>query len=219
MCWIRHRRRTWGNLTKYNVGRWLENNPEEVDLTGCTKKKPQTSSEAFLCGIRQRPTLPGDFACLNPAQRRGSQNRLTKYNAAHWLGQSGKHKAFRLYEKKRPTLTGRSFLFMESGNVLLSQVVSNQVPSALKGLTSVFGMGTGGSLSPLSPENCEGFVQSFVFLVSAPSLHNRSFHLGDFPHISRFIFYCAYPENRTSRLLTSRITSFPIFPLVSTQFF
>ena len=119
-----------------------------------------------------------------------------------------KNKAFRLYEKKRPTLSGRSFLFMESGNVLLSQVVSNQVPSALKGLTSVFGMGTGGSLSPLSPENCEGFVQSFVFLVSAPSLHNRSFHLGDFPHISRFIFYCAYPENRTSRLLTSRITSF-----------
>ena len=79
-----------------------------------------------------------------------------------------------MYEKKRPTLSGRSFLFMESGNVLLSQVVSNQVPSALKGLTSVFGMGTGGSLSPLSPENCQGFVQSLVFLVSAPSLYNRS---------------------------------------------
>ena len=29
MCWIRHWRRTWGNLTKYNVGRWLENNLEE----------------------------------------------------------------------------------------------------------------------------------------------------------------------------------------------
>ena len=95
----------------------------------------------------------------------------------------------------------RQPLFMESGNVLLSQVVSNQVPSALKGLTSVFGMGTGGSLSPLSPENCQGFVQSLVFLVSAPSLYNRSFHLGDSPHISRFIFYCAYPENRTSRSL------------------
>ena len=110
-------------------------------------------------------------------------------------------------QRKSPRHRLRLF-FVESGNVLLSQVVSNQVPSALKGLTSVFGMGTGGSLSPLSPENCEGFVQSFVFLVSAPSLHNRSFHLGDFPHISRFIFYCAYPENRTSRLLTSRITSF-----------
>ena len=120
-------------------------------------------------------------------------------------------------QRKSPRHRLRLF-FVESGNVLLSQVVSNQVPSALKGLTSVFGMGTGGSLSPLSPENCEGFVQSFVFLVSAPSLHNRSFHLGDSPHISRFIFYCAYPENRTSRLLTSCITSFPIFPLVSTQF-
>ena len=114
--------------------------------------------------------------------------------------------------KRKTHPHGQVFLFMESGNVLLSQVVSNQVPSALKGLTSVFGMGTGGSLSPLSPENCEGFVQSFVFLVSAPSLHNRSFHLGDFPHISRFIFYCAYPENRTSRLLTSCITSFSNFP-------
>ena len=32
------------------------------------------------------------------------------------------NKTFRLHEKKRPTLTGRSFFFMESGNVLLSQV-------------------------------------------------------------------------------------------------
>ena len=152
----------------------------------------------FFHGIRQRPTLPGDFACLNPAQR-AAVKILTKYNAAHWLGQSEKIKLSGCM--KRPTLSGRSFLFMESGNVLLSQVVSNQVPSALKGLTSVFGMGTGGSLSPLSPENCEGFVQSLVFLVSAPSLYNRSFHLGDSPHISRFIFYCAYPENRTSRSL------------------
>ena len=31
----------------------------------------------------------------------------------------------------------------KTSNVLLSQVVTNQVPSALKGLTSVFGMGTG----------------------------------------------------------------------------
>ena len=45
---------------------------------------------------------------------------------------------------------------MESGSDLLSRAVSSQVPSALKGLTSVFGMGTGGSLSPLPPENCEG---------------------------------------------------------------
>ena len=46
---------------------------------------------------------------------------------------------------------------MESGNDLLSRAVSSQVPSALKGLTSVFGMGTGGSLSLLSPEIFKGF--------------------------------------------------------------
>ena len=31
----------------------------EMDVTDAQRKKPQTSSEAFLCGIRQRPTLPG----------------------------------------------------------------------------------------------------------------------------------------------------------------
>ena len=72
---------------------------------------------------------------------------------------------------------------MESGNVLLSRAVSSQVPSALKGLTSVFGMGTGGSLSPLSPECCQGSVQSFVFLVSDLSFCNQIFLLGDSPHM------------------------------------
>ncbi len=37
---------------------------------------------------------------------------------------------------------------MESGSDLLSRAVSSQVPSACGGLTSVFGMGTGGTLQP-----------------------------------------------------------------------
>jgi hypothetical protein len=41
------------------------------------------------------------------------------------------------------------------GNVLLSHTVTHAVPSALKGLTSVFGMGTGVSPSPWSPRNLE----------------------------------------------------------------
>ena len=41
---------------------------------------------------------------------------------------------------------------MESGGDLLSRAVTSQVPSALKGLTSVFGMGTGGTPSSLPPE-------------------------------------------------------------------
>ena len=48
----------------------------------------------------------------------------------------------------------------------------------------------------------EGFVQSFVFLVSIPSILNRNFLLGDFPHNLRFSVIYAYPENRTSRFLS-----------------
>ena len=42
---------------------------------------------------------------------------------------------------------------MVPGGVLFSRTVSSQVLSALRGLTSVFGMGTGGTLSPSSPES------------------------------------------------------------------
>ena len=57
------------------------------------------------------------------------------------------------YKKREASL----LLYMDSGNVLLSRAVSSQVPSALKGLTSVFGMGTGGTPSPSSPETVNFF--------------------------------------------------------------
>ena len=67
-------------------------------------------------------------------------------------------------------------LLLESGGDLLFRAVSSQVPSALKGLTSVFGMGTGGTPSPLPPEivylsiphldNCTSERRLFVSYVS-----------------------------------------------------
>ena len=39
-----------------------------------------------------------------------------------------------------------------TGDVLFAQIIANSVPSALKGLTSVFGMGTGVSLLLFSPD-------------------------------------------------------------------
>ena len=45
--------------------------------------------------------------------------------------------------RKRRTRPRRASFKEKSGGVLLSQGVSPQVPSALAGLTSVFGMGTG----------------------------------------------------------------------------
>ena len=52
-----------------------------------------------------------------------------------------------------PTCFNRRALSeMNSGDDLLSQGVSPQVPSAQAGLTSVFGMGTGVTLPLWSPE-------------------------------------------------------------------
>ena len=50
------------------------------------------------------------------------------------------------------TIDHRRVLREKSGDVLLSQGHSSQVPSALTGLTSVFGMGTGVTLSLWSPK-------------------------------------------------------------------
>ena len=47
---------------------------------------------------------------------------------------------------------------IDSGDALLSQAVAHQVPSALAVLTSVFGMGTGVTLPPWSPETFESQV-------------------------------------------------------------
>ena len=102
-----------------------------------------------------------------------------------------KASAFRR-QREKPSQTAELFS-LESGNVLLSRPVSRQVPSALKGLTSVFGMGTGGSLSPLSPEFCQGLVQSIVLLALAVSIVNHSLRLWNAPHISRVSFLLRVP--------------------------
>ena len=79
---------------------------------------------------------------------------------------------------------------LESGSVLFSRAVSSQVLSALRGLTSVFGMGTGGSLSLLPPEILFPFLPSSFpenctdpFPLRFPSLRFRltfSFHFRSF---------------------------------------
>src|SRR5271165_2447059 len=48
-------------------------------------------------------------------------------------------------------------LFQDNpGNFLLSHTLTRAVPSGLRGLTAVFGMGTGGSLSLRSPRKQRG---------------------------------------------------------------
>jgi hypothetical protein len=56
-------------------------------------------------------------------------------------------------QRKRPRCI-RNVAFINAGNDLLSHTLSRAVQSALRGLTSVFGMGTGGSPAVRSPTTC-----------------------------------------------------------------
>ena len=54
-------------------------------------------------------------------------------------------------QKKKARLPAGPLIELDPGDVLLSHAVAHAVPSALRGLTSVFGMGTGVALSLLPP--------------------------------------------------------------------
>ena len=57
---------------------------------------------------------------------------------------------------------------LETGGDLLSRAVSSQVPSALKGLTSVFGMGTGDPL-----RHCHRKARKVGLLRTFTTAHNK----------------------------------------------
>ena len=68
-----------------------------------------------------------------------------------------------------------SFRKLGSGNFLLSRAVSRQVPSTLKSLTSVFGMGTGGSSLLSSPDPLLFLLLEFTTLIVPSKLNNANF--------------------------------------------
>ena len=78
---------------------------------------------------------------------------------------------------------------MESGDDLSSRAVSSQVLSTLKGLTSVFGMGTGGTPSPLSPEIVNAFRIRNTLTLRFPFAHPQN--LIPFPLSRSRVLLCA----------------------------
>ena len=62
---------------------------------------------------------------------------------------------------------------MKCGSDLLSRAVSSQVPSACWGLTSVFGMGTGGTPRPLPPQRVNFFIGRLCTLTTAYETFKR----------------------------------------------
>ena len=102
------------------------------------KKVPMNRIITLIQKSGRHPAIPGGIAVW-AARFRISLPRPPRRGLPLWIYNTKKEKQ-------------HCFSYMDSGNVLLSRAVSSQVPSALKGLTSVFGMGTGGTPSPSSPE-------------------------------------------------------------------
>ena len=197
----------WYPATSYSPGRF---HPRCFD--------PGNSHSRGPCPLLAIPDLrlPASASGGGRLRPQGARGWKPKQVQCTHLPEDGPRETVSRGQRNKPSHTAE-LISLESGNVLLSRPVSRQVPSALKGLTSVFGMGTGGSLSPLSPEFCQGLVQSVVLLASAVSISNHSLRLGNPPHIRASFFYCAYPENRTSRLffiLQRPASNFP-FGLIS----
>ena len=121
-----------------------------------TKRK---SDSRFGClisfGNRQRPTLPSRVQVRYQTLALGSSLTLPSSYARYSVLSCDSGGTLPFVTKKRDN--SRCLSFLVTGNVLPSQVVSNSVLSAQKGLTAVFGMGTGVSPSPLSPVSLNVF--------------------------------------------------------------
>ncbi len=90
---------------------------------------------------------------------------------------------------------------MESGDDLSSRAVTSQVLSTQKGLTTVFGMGTGGTPSPLSPEimNTSRVSSCSCFLTSCSRSSRFTFHSAlpirfRFPYLQNLILESSKPS-------------------------
>ena len=104
-------------------------------------------------------------------------------------------------------------LLLDPGNFLLSQAVPSSVPSAFGGLTSVFGMGTGGALQLSSPET---FLRGAP-LASRPlrSLRFRSASspLGSLPLPAPSKLHRSELTSKLSLFFVSRSRSLALSPL------
>ena len=76
------------------------------------------------------------------------------------------------YERKKARSVERAFFDANAGDYLISHTLSRAVPSARRGLTSVFGMGTGVTLAVCSPAS---LMRRLVVVFPQPSsLHTRA---------------------------------------------
>src|SRR5437016_1199317 len=80
-------------------------------------------------------------------------------------------------QTQKATLISERGLYFYAGDDLLSHTLSRAVQSALRGLTAVFGMGTGGSPAVRSPTNLRGVCVASEPRAEIPSKAEGSLRL------------------------------------------
>jgi hypothetical protein len=104
--------------------------------------------------ISQSASRPADDLRIDAVWRKFSTQSGNKVLCSHNAHLSPGFYACARYVAQHDNTGGRFRTIKKaSGGDLLSHIVTDAVPSALEGLTSVFGMGTGVSPPPLPPES------------------------------------------------------------------
>ena len=95
----------------------------------------------------------------------------------------------KLYKKRATTIA-----LFQTGNVLLSQAVARQVSSALRNLTSVFGMGTGVASVLLSPDFRASHF--FILRISFKYYFDCTFKTEYFNYVNIFLTFDHWSSGR-----------------------
>ena len=128
------------------------------------RRSALSASGTFTLGFGARPGFAHHFwLALRPGSCLGFAARLARLPLAA---------PFSLMFWEREKLSFLPLL-LDPGNFLLSQAVPSSVPSAFGGLTSVFGMGTGGALQLSSPETFRREASLSLPLPAPSKLHSN----------------------------------------------
>ena len=165
-----------------------------------------SASGAFTLGFGSRPGFALRFclALAPPRLRRSPRPASASCPAAPFF--------LMFWEREKLSFLP---LLLDPGNFLLSQAVPSSVPSAFGGLTSVFGMGTGGALQLSSPET---FLRGALPRFSSASLRSLRFRsasspLGSLPLPAPSKLHRSELTSKLSLFFVSRSRSLALPPL------
>ena len=104
----------------------------------------------------------------------GTKRRAFQQRTSHGICEYVFRKHINPHKTKR---IPKKVSFVNSGDVLLSRAVAHQVSSALKSLTTVFGMGTGVTSLLLPPNICQTPCGVLTLSFVSQKLNQRSFRI------------------------------------------